>query len=289
VVKGRVAARAATVCFVVPVALGAMSGAAFGKPHRHHHVRAARPRPAVSIADASIVEPAKGTKADLTLTVTLSAAPRHPSWVVVWTRNGTARHQDRDYDPVVRFVRFDRNGPLSKTVAVPVRGDSVVEGPETFSVFAAYERHVAVATGTILPVAPPPPPPPPSVETLALNVTGSSVLEPAFGGLSDGSVMVALAAPADHDVTLTYTLVGVTASQGSDFLAQSGTLVFPAGSTDAQEIVVTVVGDDVIEPDETFEVRFSVPGGGVVPSPSAATVTIVDDDADGAGPVFDPL
>jgi hypothetical protein len=272
-----------------------MSGSAFAEPHRgHRHGRDQAPgrsaRPVVSVTDASVVEPPAGTTTNATFTVSLSSAPARPMWLVVYTRNGTARRQDGDYDFMMRLLRFDRRSPLSQTVDVRVRGDAVDEGVETFRVLARAEGVFADATGTIQPPAAPdqgpPPPPPPPPPTVALHVTGASVVEPASGGLSDGTVSVGLAAPLDHDVTVSYQLVGVSASAGSDFLADSGTLVFPAGSTASQDIVVTVVGDDVIEPDETFEVRFS--SAGVTLDPSAATVTILDDDSGNNGPVIDP-
>jgi hypothetical protein len=111
------------------------------------------------------------------------------------------------------------------------------------------------------------------------------VVEPAEGGLSDASVTVAPAAPLAHDLTLDYEVVGIDA-EADDFLAQSGMLVFPAGSTAAQEIVVTVAGDEVAEADETLHVRFTVAGSGTPLDPAYATVTIVDDDS-GNGPPSD--
>jgi hypothetical protein len=74
-----------------------------------------------------------------------------------------------------------------------------------------------------------------------------------------------------------------------DFQQQQDTLVFPAGSTAAQSVVVTVVGDETVEPDETFHVQFAVADDAATLDPSFATVTIVDDDSGGGGTPVDPL
>ena len=56
-------------------------------------------------------------------------------------------------------------------------------------------------------------------------------------------------------------------------------MTFVAGATTAT-ITVTVLGDTTVEPDETFNVTLSNPTGGLsLGSPSAATVTILNDDA----------
>ena len=45
----------------------------------------------------------------------------------------------------------------------------------------------------------------------------------------------------------------------NDYVAASGTVIFPAGDPDPQTIEITVIGDDVDEPNELFEVRLTVP------------------------------
>ena len=85
-----------------------------------------------------------------------------------------------------------------------------------------------------------------------------------------------------EEVTVAYTTVNGTATAGQDYTAQSGTLTFPANSTDPQEIRVPIRDDDTDEAEEeTFTVRLRnatnarLAGGG---TSLTATGTITDDD-----------
>jgi hypothetical protein len=78
-------------------------------------------------------------------------------------------------------------------------------------------------------------------------------------GTSDAVFTVSISGPIDRIVTVDYTTADGTATAGEDYVATSGTLVFPANSTDPQTITVQVVGDTQIEPDETFFVDLSNP------------------------------
>ncbi|HEY3833591.1 MAG TPA: Calx-beta domain-containing protein [Acidimicrobiia bacterium] len=80
-------------------------------------------------------------------------------------------------------------------------------------------------------------------------------------------------------VTATYTVSGGTATPGVDFAAKTGTLRF-AGTNVSQTIAVTVLGDGFKEPDETINVTLSNVQGAT--DARDGTVTILDDDSDGA-------
>jgi hypothetical protein len=144
------------------------------------------------------------------------------------------------------------------------------------------------APPTTTPPTTTPPTTTPPVPTLAMTVTNAAVFEPSTGGLSDGTVTLAPNVAPTRDLVVDYTVVGIDATSGVDFQAQTGTLVFPAGSIVGQEVVVTIIGDELVEPDETVRVNFTVRGGAANLSPSFATVTILDDDS-GSGPIIDPL
>jgi len=66
----------------------------------------------------------------------------------------------------------------------------------------------------------------------------------------------------------------------SDFTAQSGTLTFPAGSVSGttQSFSVQVLGDDILELDETFSAQLSGATNGVMINQASAQATIVNDD-----------
>ncbi len=94
---------------------------------------------------------------------------------------------------------------------------------------------------------------------------------------------VTLSKASGEVVTVDYATSASTASEGSDYTAQNGTLEFPANSR-RQTIRVPIAGDAVDEENETFTVILSNPqnaalaGGGMT---LAATGTIVDDDMRG--------
>jgi hypothetical protein len=95
-------------------------------------------------------------------------------------------------------------------------------------------------------------------------------------GTTNAQFTVSLSASSSSTVTVTYATADGTATAGSDYVAASGTLTFPAGTT-RQTVVVAVKGDKTQESDETFGVSL----GGA----SHATIadgqdlgTIVNDD-----------
>ncbi len=77
-------------------------------------------------------------------------------------------------------------------------------------------------------------------------------------------------------MTVAYATANGTATAGSDYVAKSGTLTFAAGTTQ-QTIDVTVNGDTVVEPNETFVVNLSSPSGATI-ADSQGQGTISNDD-----------
>jgi hypothetical protein len=75
-----------------------------------------------------------------------------------------------------------------------------------------------------------------------------------------------------------------TAIAPSDYLNGSGGFNWASGDSSGRSLSVSVVGDTVVEPDENFSVALSAPSGATLCQPSAATVTIINDDAPPADP-----
>jgi len=78
-------------------------------------------------------------------------------------------------------------------------------------------------------------------------------------GTTDVLVAVTLANPNTQNVTVDYQVIDGTATRGSDYtvISSSGTMTFFNGGATTQRIRVTILGDAVIEPDETFLVNLS--------------------------------
>ena len=90
-------------------------------------------------------------------------------------------------------------------------------------------------------------------------------------------VPVRLSSERDQDTTVTWSSQQLTATEGEDYRAEGGQVVIPAGATSAQ-IAVTIVGDELVEPDEDFLLLLTEAEGAVITGPTGR-VTIVDDDA----------
>jgi len=118
--------------------------------------------------------------------------------------------------------------------------------------------------------------PPPPVNNGTLALAGSTVSV----GESAGSVVLSVTRTngTDGAVTVSYATANGTATAGSDYSAASGTLSWAAGDAADKTITVSITGDTVDEPNETFTLALSNPTGGAALGTASATVTITDDD-----------
>jgi hypothetical protein len=113
-----------------------------------------------------------------------------------------------------------------------------------------------------------------SQPTVALNTATASVGESA-GAIN---LTITLSAAAPMTVTVNYATSDGTATAGSDYSATSGTLTFAPGVS-SQSISMPILSDLSDEPNETLTLTLSAPSGARLGTPSAATITITDDDA----------
>jgi len=97
-------------------------------------------------------------------------------------------------------------------------------------------------------------------------------------GTTNAVFTVTLSAASTSAVTVNYATADGTATTASgDYVAGSGTLTFPAGTT-TQTISVPINGDTTYENNETFTVALSAPSGATL-AKGSATGTINNDDA----------
>ena len=127
--------------------------------------------------------------------------------------------------------------------------------------------------GAMVGVPPPQPPPPPVVPSV--SVADVSVQE-GSSGTTTATVTVTLSQATTTTVSVPWSLVAGTATSGVDFSGASGTLVFSPGQTQ-MVILVSVLGDLVVEGDEAFQVVLGTVTGATL-GRGAATVTIRNDD-----------
>jgi hypothetical protein len=89
---------------------------------------------------------------------------------------------------------------------------------------------------------------------------------------------VSLSAAYDQAVTVNYaTADGTATTADHDYLASSGTLTFAPGET-AKTLTIAVIGDTMIEPDETFFVDLGGASTNALLVNGHGIGTIIDDD-----------
>ena len=108
-----------------------------------------------------------------------------------------------------------------------------------------------------------------------LTIAGATIAE-GQAGSSSALVTISLSGPAVNAVTVSWATANGTATAGSDYTAASGSVSF-APYDSAKTVSVSILGDGVVEPNETFTVRLTNPAGAAIAT-SSATVTITNDD-----------
>ena len=103
----------------------------------------------------------------------------------------------------------------------------------------------------------------------ATEVAGAAtIVVSRTGGLADG-------------VTIAFATSAGTATPGDDYVQTSGVLTFAGGET-SKTFTISLVKDNLVEPNETVNLTLSNPGGGAtLGSPATAVLTIVSQDQAG--------
>ena len=118
----------------------------------------------------------------------------------------------------------------------------------------------------------------PQEELPTVSVSDASAME------GDAVVFTVSLSPASsRQVTVDYATSGGTATSGTDFTAESGTLTFAANET-SKTVSVATTDDSVDEDDETFTLTLSSPANATL-GDATATGTINDNDNDNAAPL----
>ena len=225
-----------------------------------------------------------GGSATLTLTRT-GGSDGAASAQVALAGGGTATGGGVDFTFATQTVNWAAGDAANKTVTVPIVDDPTFEGSETAN-FVLQNPTVAVlgaptaATLTILDDEAPPAPGS-VVFSSATYTTGeagptATITVDRVGGSSGAaSVQVALGA-------------GSTATNGTDFAYSSPqTVSWVDGALGSRQVTVTINQDTVDEPNETVNLVLQNAVTATIGTPSAATLTIVDDDA-APPPPFEP-
>ncbi|TVQ20627.1 MAG: DUF4347 domain-containing protein [Leptolyngbya sp. DLM2.Bin15] len=245
--------------------------------------------PVLSISNTSVLEGDSGETTNAIFTVRLSNPSQEAIALTYNTQDNTATSTgeidlgEADYVPLLDEVLNFAPGETLKLITVTVNGDNINEGDETFNlVLSDITGDVTftnlVGVGTIVDNDAPP----------VVTINSVSVLEGDSGDTTNAVFTVRLDRANQTPVTVTYNTEDGTATAGGDSQVggndyvpvTNGVIVFEPGVLE-QLITITVNGDDVNEPSETFNVVLSNPTGGAELSDTASvgTGTIIDDDA----------
>lgn len=221
----------------------------------------------LSIGNATVTEGNTATTT-ATLAITLSQSALAPIIVNYSTLDGTATTADSDYVAKSGSVTFAA-GETSKNITVSVNGDYKVEGNEYFDVNISTVSGVTVSdnTGRVMIT---------DDDNRTLTLGGTNTYTE--GNVNnDINLTVTLNSISPVDRTITYSTVAGTASAGSDFVAVSNQSVTIPGNTASVNLPITIIGDLVYEPNESFTVTITSTDGFAL-SGSPRTVTINNDD-----------
>ncbi len=231
--------------------------------------KADAPPPSASVSDVTIAEGNAGTT-NLVFTVTLSGAATNVVTINYATANVTAT-AGADYTSTTGTLTFGI-GETSKTISVPILGDTTDELNETFELNLSAPLNATLAdsqaTGTITDDDAAP----------TVSIAGTTVTE-GDSGTVNATLTVMLSNASSQTVTVAYTTQNGTAIAPGDYTTTSGTLTFAAGET-SKTISVPIAVDGATEASETFKVVLSAPTNATLGT-AEGTVTITDDDGPG--------
>lgn len=222
-----------------------------------------------SINDITVSENA-GTAV---FTVTLSHAVQGGA-TVKYTTNPVSATPSNDFTATNGTLTFTGTAGETKTISIPVVNDAIAEPTETFQVILSdqtgYGVSIADDTGiaTIT-----------DDDAVTISLAGFTVTE--TNTSQTANFTVTMSGAAQEAVELLFSTANGTAIAGSDYTAISGqTITIPASQTTVN-IPVTVLGDEVSEPQETFTATISISNVNnqqVTISQASASATINDED-----------
>ena len=217
-----------------------------------------QPLATLSIGNVTLSEGNSGTtNAQFTITRSHTAAAVS---VRVNTANGTAT-AGSDYVGITnQTVNFTAGGSATAIVNVVINGDTVLEPNETFSVNLSNPTNATIAVGTGIGTIDND-----DVASIAIN---DVTLAEGDSGTTNFVFTVSLTGEVQGGFTVPFTTANGTATQPGDYASNSGTLSFTGSPGETKTITVAVVGDTILEPNETFTVTLG--------TPSNAAITLID-------------
>ena len=222
--------------------------------------------PSFSINDISQPE-GTGANQSVIFTVTMSAPSGLAASVNYATLTGTAT-SPADFTGSAGILVF-APGDTSRTITIPITGDSQQENDELFYVDLSSPTNSSISDSR-------------GVATLlnddaapSISIADSSISE-ATGSVIQMNFTVVLSVASGLPVKVNYVTLSGSAVSPGDFTNTSGQLSFLAGETQ-KTVRVAIQGDSIFEGDEQFFVNLNTPVNSTIDRGSAVG-TIFDND-----------
>lgn len=210
--------------------------------------------PAISISDVGVSDGSGATNA--VFDVSLSSASTQSVTVQYATAPGTAT-PGNDYQTISGTLTFFP-GMTHQPINVPIVGDALVEGNETFTVNLSNPTAGTLADSQGLCTISDGPP----SQLPYLTINDITVAE-GPSGTSDVDFTVTLSQPSAQQVFFQYTAAPGSATENVDYMKVFGGALIVPGST-TFKISVPIVGDQIVEADETFFINLSNATGATI-------------------------
>ncbi|MCB8760259.1 FG-GAP repeat domain-containing protein [Planktothrix agardhii] len=201
----------------------------------------------ISIKDTQIIEGDNGKK-QAKFTVSLSSKVNQKVEVSYATSDGTAKVGE-DYQRTNGKLTF-KPGETSKTINVPVFGDTKLEANETFKLLLSKPQNAKLgkkqAIGSIT-----------NDDLAKISIKDTQIIE-GDDGKKQAKFTVSLSSKVNQKVEVSYATSNGTAKVGEDYQRTNGKLTFKPNQTQ-KTIIVPILGDTIDEDNETFFLNLSQP------------------------------
>ncbi len=190
---------------------------------------------------------------------------------------GDSAKNGEDYTPPgTKTVRWADGDNANKTISVALKEDNIVEKDEVFTVFLDD-------TSGAEPVSPD------SAKVTIKDSTRPGVINfktvshTSAENAGDISIEVIRTDGSDGAASVKYTIGsdGDTATADADYKSGSGTLNWADGDTSAKRITLSLIADQIKEPDETVSIFLSSPSGASLGDKNNTRITIKDASSEG--------
>lgn len=256
------------------VTLGTPTGATLGSPSSATGtITNDDPIPSLSVSNVSQAEGSGGIFTSMVFTGILSNPSSTSASVNYATANGTAA-SGTDYTGQSGLTLIFNPGETTKTLSVPIWGDTGPESDENFTVSFSSPSGLTLpatpylATGTIL--------------NDDLDVPNITIADQSINESNSGTTSMIFTVTVTNmkttNVTVNYATSDGTALAVSDYIATFGSVTFTPGGSATQTITIPIVGDSTVELLEQFYVILSNATGSAVINDNNATGTINDND-----------